>query len=76
MPLLQFLLVLLLMPLLPLLCQVIVAIDAIIAIAATPAIAAIFSFNATFHQFTHLFCIAHIITDNEKNQFHATIHEQ
>ena len=36
----------------------------------------IFSFNAIFNQFTHLFCIAHIITDNEKNKLHATIHKQ
>ena len=40
---------------------------AIVAIATIAAIAAIFYFNAIFHQFTHLFCIAHIITDNKKN---------
>ena len=49
---------------------------AIVAIATIAVIAAIFHFNAVFHQFNDLFCIALIITDNEKNMFDATIHKQ
>jgi hypothetical protein len=45
-----------------------------VAIAAVPAIAAIFSFDAIFHQFTHLFAL-HTLSQTIK-MFHATIHEQ
>ncbi len=40
------------------------AIAAIFTIAERAAIATIFSFDATFHQFTYIFCIRQIIAEN------------